>query len=265
MEKNIIFQNSSIFYRVVGEGKTVILIHGFPLNGDIFDSQVDYLKGHCKLIIPDLPGCGKSAPIENINIEILAELIKEIINNEQSIDGSESKATIIGHSLGGYAVLAFAEKYPQYLDAFGLFHSTAFADTEEKKQGREKAINLINEKGSLAFATGNIPGLFTKSFAEQNQPLIDSSIESAGGFKASTLVHYQQAMMVRPNRTDVLKSFPKPILFIIGEHDNGIPLQDSLQQCYLPAQSHVHILSNSAHMGMFEETEKANHFISEFL
>ena len=65
-------------------------------------------------------------------------------------------------------------------------------------------------------------------------------------------------MINRPDRTAVLKTFLKPILFIIGEHDKAVPFEQSMQQCYLPAISHVHILRNSAHMGILEETDKVN-------
>jgi pimeloyl-ACP methyl ester carboxylesterase len=46
---------------------------------------------------------------------------------------------MLGHSMGGYITLAFAEKYPSLLTAFGLIHSTAFADSEEKKKTAKKA------------------------------------------------------------------------------------------------------------------------------
>ena len=49
---------------------------------------------------------------------------------------------MIGHSMGGYITLAFAEKYPDLLTGFGLFHSTAFPDTEEKKATRRAALTL---------------------------------------------------------------------------------------------------------------------------
>ena len=58
---------------------------------------------------------------------------------------------MIGHSMGGYITLAFAEKYPEMLRAFGLFHSSAFADDEEKKETRRKAIKSIRENGPAAF------------------------------------------------------------------------------------------------------------------
>ena len=72
-------------------------------------------------------------------------------------------------------------------------------------------------------------------------------------------------MIGRPDRTAVLQNFNKPILFIIGEHDIAIPLQSSLQQCYVPLKSYVTILDQSAHMGMWEEKDKANNILHDFL
>ena len=265
--KTIIYQNKNIFYRITGEGKTVVFIHGFGEDGEIWNNQVNFLKEHFKLIIPDIPGSGKSELVPNATIETYAEIIKIILDTEAQDASSEVGAlsTLIGHSMGGYITLAFAEKYPQYLDSFGLFHSTAFADSEEKKQVRAKAIDFINEKGVDLFLKTSTPGLFTPAFADAHPEKIAGLIEDGKSFTAAALVQYYQAMIARPDRTFVFNNFTKPVLYIIGEHDNAIPLQSSLQQCYMPAQSHVYILEKSAHMGMWEETEKANQILLDFL
>jgi len=266
-EKKIIFQEAAIFYRTVGEGKTVVLIHGFGEDSDIWDYQVNFLKDHFRILLPDIPGSGQSEMVPNANIETYAEIIKSILDMEvaeSSLQEAES-VTMIGHSMGGYITLAFAEKYPGQLDGFGLFHSSAFADNEEKKQTRTKAIDFINEKGSNVFLKTSTPGLFTKEFAEKYPERINELIEKDKKFTAEALVQYYKAMIARPDRTNVLKIFSKPILFIIGEHDMAIPLESSLQQCYLPVQSHVNLLEKSAHMGMWEETEKCNQILLQFL
>jgi len=261
-EKTIIYQNSGISYRIIGEGKPVLLIHGFAEDSDIWENQVSYLKDNFRLIIPDIPGSGRSQLVPNANIETYASIIKEILDAELR---EHETVNLIGHSMGGYITLAFAEKHPHYLHSFGLFHSSAFADNEEKKQVRAKAIDFINDKGANAFLKTSIPGLFTKAFAEKFPEKINELIEKGKSFSSDALIQYYQAMIARPDRTHVLKSFSKPILFIIGEFDNAIPLQSSLQQCYLPEQSHVHILNQSAHMGMWEETDKSNEILFEFL
>ncbi|MEP7142392.1 MAG: alpha/beta hydrolase [Ferruginibacter sp.] len=288
-EKTIKYQNSNIFYRITGEGKTIVLLHGFAEDGDIWSNQVDFLKDHFRIIIPDIPGSGRSDLVANANIETYAEVVKLILDTElQKLPAeefgeinlignignihsqglsweAETQVALIGHSMGGYITLAFAEKYPRYLDSFGLFHSSAFADDGEKKEARKKAIDFMTELGAGAFLKTAIPGLFTKAFAEENFTKINHLVEKGRNFSAAALVQYYRAMIARPDRTAVLKTFPKPILFIIGEYDNAIPLQSSLRQCYLPAQSHVHILNQSAHMGMWEEKEKANNILFKFL
>jgi pimeloyl-ACP methyl ester carboxylesterase len=72
-------------------------------------------------------------------------------------------------------------------------------------------------------------------------------------------------MISRPDRTSILKNTKNPVLFIAGEHDNAIPLNDVLKQCHLPEKSYFHVLKKSGHMGMMEETENANRILEEFL
>jgi pimeloyl-ACP methyl ester carboxylesterase len=263
-QKFITYQSSKIFYRITGNGKLVILLHGFGEEGTIWQNQIEVLKNHFQLIVPDLPGSGKSEIIANMSIEGMAEVIKDIINIELPGPSPSGGGWVgaIGHSMGGYITLALAEKYPHLIKAFGLFHSSAFADSEEKKATRLKAIEFIKKNGAYEFLKTSIPGLFLNP--ENYQPCIDL-IEKAKQFTPEALIQYYQAMIARPNRTEVLKNFSGPILFIIGEHDKAIPFEQSLQQCYLPTQSHIHILRNSAHMGMWEEIEQSNIALLQFL
>jgi pimeloyl-ACP methyl ester carboxylesterase len=268
--KTINWNGTPVQYKVTGEGKTVVLLHGFGEDSNVWKEQVDFLQRHFRLIVPDIPGSGQSPFIANANIETYADILKEIINIELQNSsptggGREGAVSIIGHSMGGYITLAFAEKYPAYLNSFGLCHSSAFADNEEKKETRKKAIAFVRSNGGYAFLKTSIPGLFTKEYNAKEPAKVEGLIDAAKNFTDDALVQYYQAMIARPDRTQVLKEFEKPILFIIGEHDMAVPLQSSLQQCHLPKQSHVHILSNSAHMGMWEETDKTNDFLQNFL
>jgi pimeloyl-ACP methyl ester carboxylesterase len=264
---HIVYQNSFVYYTVYGRGKTVVLLHGFGEDGKVWQPQIDFLQPHFRIIVPDIPGTGKSALIQDANIDTYAEIIKLILDNEGKkfpLQVDEGIA-LIGHSMGGYIALAFAEKYPQYLNCFGLFHSSAFADSEEKKQTRRKAIEFIKANGASSFLKTTIPTMFATSFAEQYPDKIKALIEEGKAFSDKALIQYYQTMIERPDRTAVLKKFNKPVLFLMGELDKAIPLQSSLQQCYLPSQSYVTILAQSAHMGMWEETEKANNTLFNFL
>jgi pimeloyl-ACP methyl ester carboxylesterase len=264
---NLLYQKSTVFYRSIGKGKKVMLLHGFAEDGTIWNNQIDFLKNDFRLLIPDIPGSGQSELIENGNIEIYAEVIRAILADDFEKEGNNGleEIAIIGHSMGGYIALAFAEKYPQHLTSLGLFHSTAFADNEDKKSTRIKAIQFIKDNGSLPFLQTSIPGLFTATFLEEQSMVVNALINHSKEFNPLSLIKYYEAMMKRSDRTAVLKEFQKPILFIIGEKDNVILLQSSLEQCYLPSESHIHILEKTAHMGMLEETEKSNQIIYDFL
>ena len=151
----------------------MLLIHGFAEDGEVWHHQTDFLKEHYQLIIPDLPGSGSSPYNDQLStIDDYADVMKAILDNENI-----KTCTVIGHSMGGYITLALAEKYPQLLNAVGLFHSTAFADSEERKQIRLKAIDLIKSNGSYAFIKATTPNLFTDNFKIKNADQLDKLIE----------------------------------------------------------------------------------------
>ncbi|HMG67904.1 MAG TPA: alpha/beta hydrolase [Chitinophagaceae bacterium] len=258
-EKVLDFQKRKIFYKTYGEGPAVVLIHGVPVDNDIWRNQVNELKGF-KFIVPDLPGSGASEMIEDMSMEGMAEVIKAILD-----EGKIATASLIGHSIGGYISLAFAEKYPGYLKGFGLFHSTAYPDSEDRKIIRKKAIEVIEKNGAFEFLKTSIPNLFSPENREKTVVIIEELIGKANNFSSPSLVSYYQAMMKRPGRISVLKNLEIPVLFIAGKFDTAIPLIDSLKQSHLPEKAYFHILSGSGHMGMMEEAEKTNAVLNDYL
>ena len=72
-------------------------------------------------------------------------------------------------------------------------------------------------------------------------------------------------MIKRPDKILFLRSFKKPVLFIIGEKDVAVPLQTSLQQCHLPSIAFVTILENVGHMGMIEAENESRNAVLNFL
>ena len=309
MNKQLLYQNKKIFYRIIGSGKPVVLIHGFGEDGEVWrppqthpkagpsDAQSSLfedfsLASKFKFIIPDLPGSGQSEMIDDMSMEGMAEVIKNIIdaeaplnppqggtldsdnsNKQDSFKNSEyqnppsegREACIIGHSMGGYITLAFAEKYPGNLSAFGLFHSSAFADSEEKKATRRKGIDFINQHGAFEFLKTSILNLFSPQTKAEHPELIDEQVAAAHNFLPAVLVSYYEAMIKRPDRTELLRKATAPVLFIMGKYDAAVPIEDGLKQCHLPEKSYIHILQKSGHMGMLEEADKSNRALNNFL
>jgi pimeloyl-ACP methyl ester carboxylesterase len=92
VDKTVLYQNKKIFYRNIGSGDPVMLVHGFGEDGNVWDKQVAYLKSAYHLIVPDLPGSGRSELINDMSMEGMAEVLHTIIH-EENIDPVD-----LGHS-----------------------------------------------------------------------------------------------------------------------------------------------------------------------
>jgi pimeloyl-ACP methyl ester carboxylesterase len=260
MNKKIQIEGKQIFYRVTGSGHPVMLIHGFGETGDVWKHQVEYLQSKFLLIVPDLPGSGASEMVEDMSMEGMAEVISQIREAE-----GYQKVIMIGHSMGGYITLAFASRYEDRLNAFGLFHSTAYADSEEKKSARKKGIAFIQKNGTAEFLQTTTPNLFSPATQAENPALIEAFFRGLNNFSIPAFVSYYESMMKRKDHTHVLKATSLPVLFVIGEHDTAIPKNDLLRLAHLPGLSYIHVLQHSGHMGMLEESNKSNQVLDKFL
>ena len=260
MEKTIRYENKKIYYRSIGSGTPVMLVHGFGEDGNVWNIQVDHLKNKFHLIIPDLPGSGRSELINDMSMEGMAEVLHSIIHEENI-----STCAVIGHSMGGYITLALVEHYWNHVNAFSLFHSTAYPDTEEKKETRKKGIEFIKQHGAFEFLKTSTPNLFSPDTKSETPNLVNSFISTLDSFSPEALIAYYNAMMARPDRTNVLKKTSNPVLFVTGIFDGAVSPDDVLKQCHLPEKSYIHVLKKSGHMGMMEEPEKANRILEDFL
>jgi pimeloyl-ACP methyl ester carboxylesterase len=261
MQKSIRFRGELLEYEIRGSGSPVMLVHGFTEDRRIWDPLLKGMENKYKWILPDLPGSGSSAFNGSLpELKDFAEALYAIMDFEEI-----GKLVLIGHSMGGYISLAFTEKYPERISALGLFHSSSYPDTNEKKESREKNIWFIQKNGSAPFVEQAIPGLFSEDFKAKHPEEIQKLIDRYANFSQDALVLYLKAMKQRTVTTSVLTSITKPVLFIMGEEDKAVPLKDALEQCHLPQISYIHILTPTAHMGMIENTSLCNSFIDRFL
>ncbi len=262
MQKTFVYQDATLNYTDAGSGDTLVLLHGFGEDSSIWNEQVNLLKTHCRVIVPDLPGSGQSEipQGENVSIDDYAECLNALLNEEKI-----NSCILLGHSMGGYITLAFAKKYPEKLKGFGLVHSTAFEDSDEKKATRKQGIRMIAEHGAFVFLENTTPNLFSKNFKANHSDIVAAFIEQGRSFSNEALIQYYTAMMNRPDTTAVLKNATVPVLFVIGSEDVAAPLNDLLKQVHLPANSHIHIIEGVGHMSMMERPEELNTYVLQFV
>jgi pimeloyl-ACP methyl ester carboxylesterase len=251
-------------YRIHGQGPVCILLHGFAEDGKIWDEQVKRLSTSFTCILIDIPGTGLSAKAfehhQQLTLDEAANLVLQVMDQE-----GIPKAVLLGHSMGGYITLSFVEQFADRLQGFGMIHSTAFADNEEKRQNRRRSVTFMKEHGTRLLMEQLYPNLYGEKFKNEHYDLIENQIKASELFQPEVLIQYYEMMMARPDRTDVLRKAKVPVLFVIGTEDKTVILTDSLAQCHLPLESHVHILETSGHMGMKEDPENTTKAVQKFL
>jgi len=253
MIQEIKFHDAAIRFRDEGQGDVVVLLHGYLESLEIWDGFSKELAQYYRVLSIDLPGHGKSGVFSKIDtMAVMADAVENVLR-ELGI----GRAVIVGHSMGGYATLAFAEIFPEVTTGFCLFHSHALSDTEEKKVNRDREIELVKSGKKMQVINTNIP----RAFADDNLELFATEVERARQIAISTpdkgIIMSLIGMQARPDRTRVLKESSVPILYIAGKKDNYIPYEVAEQHFNLSTNQDVLILENSGHMGFIEEKEEA--------
>ena len=255
-----------INYVVEGKGIPIVFIHGFCEDLSVWDEFIAAFlppprtQNENKIIRIDLPGFGGSAPVEGVTIEYIADCVKAVLDHLQVI-----QCVMIGHSMGGYVSLAFAKKHASYLLGLGMFHSHPYADTEAKKEGRRKSIEFIHKNGHILFVKQLVPKLFAPAFASSNNFLVNKMIHRASSFSAKGIIEGLNAMINRPDNSEVLKKIKCPVMFIIGKEDVLVPFELSIEQTALPNVSYIHVLEKVGHMGMYEARKETQRWIKNFV
>ena len=261
MRKSITYQGQEVSYDDLGSGTCLVLLHGYLETGEIWNDFAALFSRQCRVIVPDLPGHGHSGTLGKLHtMEEMAGAVRAILEAEDI-----EKILLVGHSMGGYVTMAFADLYPGYLRGYVLFHSTCFADSEEKRKNRQREISLVLCGKKCQIVNVNIP----KGFANENVERLKDQVERARTIALENpeegIVAILNGMMQRPDRTRVLQDSSLPLLIIGGMKDNYIPLEVFDKLVSLAPHARVLRLNGSGHMGFIEEPEKAAEAISDML
>lgn len=255
-EDYIPYENKKLFYRDIGAGPAVLLLHGFPFDGRLWLPFAKKLSGQLRLIIPDLPGFGKSErPEKQLDMHLMGEAVVALA--EQLNLG---QCAIIGHSMGGYIALAMAsQNMLSNLKGMVLFHSQAAADDEAARTKRNENIRLINND-MPTFVNGFVPGLYGKTKPASADEHLAIALSQNPGTVASAMAGLRD----RQSHLYWLTEASTPLLFILGKEDSRMPATNILAQAALTPHAEVLLLNNVGHMGFAEAPDIVAPVIRDF-
>ena len=260
MHKKDTYRGVEISYSDNGKGRVLVLLHGFLGAKEIWEQSITDLRRSYRVIAIDLPGHGKTACLGYAHsMEEMAQSVKAVLETLKL-----KRYVMIGHSMGGYVALAFADLFPDHLRGLGLYHSTASPDTEERKENRLRAIALVKTNRRL-YTSQTIRSLF----AAKNLKYLKKEVAFANSFARSTskqgIIAALYGMRERKGRELILGFVEYPILMVIGEHDNVLPAAPLLEQSEMIRNKQVLYLEHDGHFGFLESPRESNKALRKFL
>lgn len=258
MQKSIIFKNAKISFSDVGKGTAVVLIHGFLENATMWKDIIPELSKRNRVITIDLLGHGKSDCLGYVHsMELFAETLAAILKHLKI-----RKSILIGHSLGGYVALAFAEKHPQKIKGLCLLNSTSNEDDEERKTLRNRANKMIKNN-----FTNMVRMSFSNLFSMQSRKEFKNEIKLALNEALKTplqgYIAANEGMRIRPSRNAILAENDFKKLIITGKIDPVLNFESALEEAK-KTNAEIIVLP-SGHMSHIENKEELLTILTKFV
>lgn len=235
-----------------GELPALLLLHGYLSSGDVFDELSAKLKKEYRVVSLDLPGAGISEVVGEVHtMEWMADVAIGVL--EQC--GIE-RATVVGHSMGGYVALEMVRARPEMVDRLVLMHALPTADSPEKQSERERELKVLSEgkKDILAHIAPE------HSFAPQNRKRMAEEMESMAERIIITedegAMAQLRGLLARGDQSSILKESAVPLTFILGRHDERVSAECAEAVVAEYPSAEVVWLEESGHFGFLEEPER---------
>lgn len=211
---NLTYKGTNIYFTDQGKGTAIVLLHGFLENSKIWEPFLPELTKKNRVICIDLLGHGKTDCLGYIHtMELMADVVEAVLKHLKI-----RKSIFIGHSMGGYVALAFAEKNPDALKSLCLMNSTASDDSIEKKKNRDRAITAVkqNHKTFIRLAITNLFSPKNRTaFTKEIKGIINEALQTP----LQGIIAALEGMKVRQNREVLLHFTPFKKMMIIGKKD----------------------------------------------
>ncbi|HEY1654905.1 MAG TPA: alpha/beta hydrolase [Candidatus Tumulicola sp.] len=234
-------------------GDPIVLIAGFPLTRDIWNSQADALARTHRAIRPDVRGTGKSGVADG---PYLMEVLASDVAASLDALGIE-RAAIVGHSLGGYVALAFARMFAERVSRLALVCSRLAADSPERAAARRGLADRVEAAGdSSAVTEAYVPLLLAQRTAGDAPSVVARVREIAERIDAKAAAALLRGMALRSPADDIAADLDVPVLVVAGAGDATIPLEEARSVAAGFPRGRLLVCERSGHLPMLEEPEK---------
>lgn len=252
----IVSDDTKLEVRTAGSGDAVVLLHGFPFSSEIWNAQIEALSHTHFVVAPDLRGLGKSAVSPGPYLmETLAGDLAAVLDAL----GVE-RASLVGHSLGGYVALAFFRMFSERVARLALVCSRIDADSAATAKARLQLADAAETSGTMQPIIDAYSG---KLFAAGTNDAVRSAgrelMEKNAPAGAAAML---RGMAARVTSQDLIEEFALPVFIVTGGQDALAPA--ALWDGVIPG-AELAVCEHSAHMPMLEEPARLTGYVASFL
>jgi len=240
---------------------TIIFIHGFPFNKNMWIGQLDALPSAVRGIALDVRGHGNTTSGHGFfNMDVFA---KDLIAFIETL--KLERIVLCGISMGGYIALRAFELRPALFSGIVLSDTHSFADTDAGKLKRFATIESVLKHGKRIYAIGFVSSIFSKKSIEEKPEVVDLIKSSIRRNTESSICATLLALASRTDTTSVLQNMNVPVLILRGEEDGIVSLEQvkSMEEL-IPDVKHIEI-PDCGHLPNLENPVRFNGEIRNFL
>lgn len=248
-----------LHYEELGSGQPVVMLHGFPFNHTIWQAQAGVLSQSYRVILPDLRGHGQSpAPDGVYAMDVMARDVLALLH----VLGIE-RAAWVGHSMGGYVLMAALRVAPERIAAAVLVATHPHPDSEERQAARRTAAARVFTEGKMGVTQEMIASLFAPGgdSSPQAAALLDLMRKTPREGLAGAL----RGMAERPSSVAVLRAAKLPALVIGGQHDQIVSPEVARSMAEIMPGGRFVSVEGAGHMLMIEQPDATATLIRRFL
>jgi pimeloyl-ACP methyl ester carboxylesterase len=250
-----------------GKGRgagTLVLIHGFPLNTTMWDSQLVLAERGWRIIVPELrgfgPGRSAAADPPTTSIDDYAGDTIDLLDNLHI-----KHAVVCGLSMGGYTAFAMFRHAPTYFRGMVLADTKSQGDSPEAVAGRKSMQQLVREKGAGAIADALVPKLLSDATRAGKSAIVEHLRAQITSSSVEGIAGALTAMMTRVDSTPMLATLRIPVQVIVGEHDALTPPPLSEQMHHDIPGSQLAVIPGAGHMSNMDQPAAFNEVLGAFL
>jgi len=266
MEHTLTVNDGTLAWDDVGPqdaSQVVVLLHGFPHDRTLWRFQIEQRAAafpQVRLLIPDLPGFGRSTALENPSMDGFADSIASLLDA-----AGVERAVIAGLSMGGYIAFAFWRKHASRVRALILIDTKADPDTESGRASRRALITTVECDGVVVAVAGMLEQQLGATTRADRPALADAVAEMLRRAPARGVIGAAQALMNRPSSTETLSTVTVPTLVLVGIEDTLTPPTDAFAMAAALPRSRLVTIADAGHLAPLEQPATVNAAIAEFL